>query len=105
MMKGITECYDNTTSSKKMKMDSTFRSTIKGQPSDGQSGVALGTMTLEERQEKVMRITSNLPEVYNKYFFTTMGSTEDNTKSRKVLAKEGNRFTSPVSPRQLLLMN
>ena len=54
-------------------------------------------MSLEARQEKVKRITSNLPEVYNKYFFTTIG-TEDNTRSRKVLAKDGTHFTTPVTP-------
>ena len=86
------------TSSKQMQMNSTYRTTIKnGHISDGQSGAALGSLSHEARQEKVKRITSNLPEVYNKYFFTTIGA-EDNTKSRKVLAKDGTHFTTPVSP-------
>ena len=55
--------------SKKMHMASTFRTTIKNvtsEPSDALTKEA----SLEAQREKVRRITSNLPEVYNKYFFT-----------------------------------
>jgi len=54
-----------------MNMDSTFRTTIKNQTSEPNDTLHI-ELSKEEQREKVRRITSNLPEVYNKYFFTAM---------------------------------
>ena len=54
---------------KKMHMASTFRTTIKNVTSET-SDALTKEASLEAQREKVRRITSNLPEVYNKYFFT-----------------------------------
>ena len=39
------------------------------------------------RQKEIKRITSNLPEVYNKYFFT-MGANDQNSKVKIDVSKD-----------------
>ena len=53
-------------------MASTFRTTIKNAGSVPSEQMT-HEMSMEQHREKVRRITSNLPEVYNKYFFTAKG--------------------------------
>ena len=66
--------------SKNMHMASTFRTTIKNAGSVPSEQMT-HEMSMEQQREKVRRITSNLPEVYNKYFFTAKDS--KNTRNKQ----------------------
>jgi hypothetical protein len=77
-------------------MDSTFRTTIINLASNRSD---LGeNLSPGERQKEIKRITSNLPEVYNKYFFT-MGA-DQNSKLNLEGSKDPLAKTTQ-SPKQL----
>jgi len=73
-----------------MKNDSTFRTTIKNETSQ-QSDLVTDQDTLN-RIEKIKRITSNLPEVYNKYFFTVADQEKERAGDQMNLTSPGLRL-------------
>ena len=78
------------------KMQTTFRTTLNMNSQEDE----IGDLSPAARQQEIKRITSNLPEVYNKYFFT---ATDEITaaaaaaKASKDKAKNKMNETSPAA--------
>ena len=68
---------DPQTTTDQNAVDSGFRTSL-------QSGEFGKNMTNSARKNEVQRITSNLPEVYNRYFFTNDQETNQVAKGKKV---------------------